>query len=201
MAKGRGIPSDATRRAVLNTAPPGRAGRRRGVPRGPTLWLRTRLHAGEQRGGPGSAAERPCSIGGGPRRWPWELARPAARLQHFVRRHGSWPARLPWATIARPTDGHLTATLSGRQSFSWNLGRRQRRQDRGGRFLASGATVVGHRFGSGGQKDRGQKNGDQVSDGSEPSFFCRPGFLCLQFRLPEFRTFQRPRMSGDERHG
>ena len=57
MAEGRGIPSDATRRAVLNTAPPGRAGRWRGVPRGPTFWLRTRLHAGEQRGGPGSADE------------------------------------------------------------------------------------------------------------------------------------------------
>jgi hypothetical protein len=46
MAEGRGSPSDATRRAVLNTAPPGQAGRWRegetssqpsGVERGSTL--------------------------------------------------------------------------------------------------------------------------------------------------------------------
>jgi hypothetical protein len=47
-------------RGILNTAPPGRAGRWRGVPRGPTFWLRTRLHAGEQRGGPGAVDERPA---------------------------------------------------------------------------------------------------------------------------------------------
>ena len=35
-----------------NIAPPGRAGRWRGVSRGPTFWLRTRLHADKQRGGP-----------------------------------------------------------------------------------------------------------------------------------------------------
>ena len=34
-----------------NTAPPGRAGRWRGVQRGPIFWLRTRLHGGKHRGG------------------------------------------------------------------------------------------------------------------------------------------------------
>jgi hypothetical protein len=55
-AEGRGSPSDATRHAVLNTAPPAPsrypAGRWRGVPRSATFWLRTRLHADKQHGGP-----------------------------------------------------------------------------------------------------------------------------------------------------
>ena len=85
----------------------------------------------------------------------------------------------PWATIAPPADGHLTASLGGRQSFSWSAGLPQRSQDRGGRFLSSGATVVRYRFGSGGQKDGGQKNGDQLRERREPSYlFVVPGF-CL----------------------
>jgi hypothetical protein len=90
----------------LNTAPPGRAGRRRGVPRGPTLWLRTRLHAGEQRGGPGSADERSGSRG----------RTRLACIRWFVPtvRRGLACGR---ATIAHAVDGHLTARRRRRQSL------------------------------------------------------------------------------------
>jgi hypothetical protein len=75
----------------------------------------------------------------------------------------------PRATVARPAAGHLTASHGGQQSF---LGRRSAGTEpgRGRTFrFAGGPQFVRYRFGSGGQKDRGQKNGDKVSDGREPS--------------------------------
>ena len=49
-----------------------------------------------------------------------------------------------------------------------------------------------------GKKMEGRKMGTSSESGGSHPIFCRPGFLSLQFRVLEFRTFQRPRMSGHE---
>ena len=105
----------------------------------------------------------------------------------------------PWPTVAPPADGHLTASLGGRQSFFGapvcRSGARTRADVlslRGPRSSGIGSAAVG-------KKMEGRKMGTSSRERREQSHFCRPGFLFFQFRVLKFRTFQRPRMSADER--
>jgi len=101
----------------------------------------------------------------------------------------------PRATIAPPADGHLTASPDGRQSFF--LEQRSAAAEartgadvlflRGPQSSGIGSAAVGKEMG-------GRKMGTGSTSGGSHPIFCRPGFLFLQFRVLEFRTFQRPRI-------
>jgi hypothetical protein len=98
------------------------------------------------------------------------------KARRSIATFGSSARLAPGRTVrGRPSPLRPTVILPHRQAdgnlFSWSAGLPQRSQDEGGRFVLRRATVVRYRLGSGGQKDGGQKNRNQLRERRELSHF------------------------------
>ena len=82
----------------------------------------------------------------------------------------------PWATIARPADGHLTASPGGRQSFFGAPVCRSGARTRADVLFLRGPQSSGIGSAAVGKKMEGRKMGTSSESGGSHPFFVVPGF-------------------------